>query len=305
MRAILIKKFGGPEVLEVAEVPVPEAGAGQVRIKVEAAALNPVDLLSAGGFFVHAGRLPQLPAYGVGWDVAGVVDAVGAGVTGYAVGDRVIGLSDQLDRAPDVQAEFAVLPATDLAPFPAGKTAAEAASLPLNALTADQAIDLLELPEGGTLLVTGAAGGVGGYVVELGKMRGLKVIATAGAADEELVRSFGAAEFIPRGAALTTFGQVDGVIDAANIGADAVTAVRPGGGFVSVNGSQPDTDRADVRGLAVMVTAHGPRLAELSALVEKGELTVRVSEVLPFEQVTEAYTKLAAGGFRGRIVLAP
>ncbi|MGO1054445.1 NADP-dependent oxidoreductase [Crossiella sp. CA198] len=304
MRAILIKKFGGPEVLEVAEVPVPEAGAGQVRIKVEAAALNPVDLLSASGFFVHLGRLAQLPAYGVGWDVAGVVDAVGADVTGYAVGDRVIGMSDQLDRTPDVQAEFAVLPATDLAPFPSGKTAAEAASLPLNSLTADHAIDLLELPEGGTLLVTGAAGGVGGYAVELGKLRGLRVIATASAADEDLVRSFGAAEFIPRGASLTTFGQVDGVLDAANIGAAAVAATRPGGGFVAVNGSQPETPE-DVRGIAVFVTAHGPRLAELSALVEKGELSVRVSEELPFEQVTQAYTKLAAGGFRGRIVLVP
>ncbi|MCO1582227.1 NADP-dependent oxidoreductase [Crossiella sp. SN42] len=304
MRAILIKKFGGPEVLEVAEVAVPEPGAGQVRIKVEAAALNPVDLLSASGYFVKLNRLAQLDAYGVGWDVAGVVDAVGEGVTGYAAGDRVIGLSDQLDRVPDVQAEYAVLPATDLAPFPAGKTAAEAASLPLNSLTADQAIDLLELAEGSTLLVTGAAGGVGGYAVELGKARGLRVIATAGAADEELVRGFGAAEFIPRGASLTTFGQVDGVIDAAKVGEAALAAVRDGGGFVSVDGSKPASDR-DVRLLAVLVTADGARLTELSELVAKGELSVRVAEVLPFEQVTEAYTKLAAGGYRGRIVLAP
>lgn len=304
MRAILVRKFGGPEVLEVVEVPVPEAGAGQVRIRVEAAALNPVDLLVAGGFFVKLGRLPQAPVYGVGWDVAGVVDAVGEGVTGYAVGDRVIGISDQLDRAPDVQAEYAVLPATDLAPFPAGRTAAEAASLPLNALTADQAIDLLALPEGGTLLVTGAAGGVGGYAVELGRMRGLRVIATARAADEDLVRSFGAAEFIPSGGDLGAHGQVDAVIDAAKLGPPALAAVREGGAFVSVDGSLPETDRG-IRALAVLCTADGKRLAELSALVEKGELTVRVAEVLPFERVTEAYTKLAAGGFRGRIVLAP
>ncbi|WHT21347.1 NADP-dependent oxidoreductase [Crossiella sp. CA-258035] len=304
MRAILIKKFGGPEVLEVAEVAVPEPGAGQVRIKVEAAALNPVDLLSANGFFVKRGQLPEAEAYGVGWDVAGVVDAVGEGVTGYAAGDRVIGLSDQVDRVPDVQAEYAVLPATALAPFPAGRTAAEAASLPLNSLTADQSIDLLELAEGSTLLVTGAAGGVGGYAVELGTARGLRVIATAGAADEELVRGFGAAEFIPRGASLTTFGQVDGVIDAANVGEAALAAVRGGGGFISVDGSKPDSDR-DVRVFAVLATADGARLAELSELVAKGELSVRVSEVLPFEQVTEAYTKLAAGGYRGRIVLAP
>ncbi|MBP2473681.1 NADPH:quinone reductase-like Zn-dependent oxidoreductase [Crossiella equi] len=305
MRAIVIKEFGGPEALEVAEVPVPEAGPGEVRIRVEAVALNPVDLLTASGFFVELGRLPQAPVYGVGWDVAGVVDAVGEGVTGHAPGDRVIAMSDQLGRAPGVQAEYAVLPEAHLAPFPAGVTAPEAASLPLNASTADQALDLMALPEGASLLVTGAAGGVGGYAVELGKARGLRVVATAGAADEGVVRGFGAAEFIPRGQSLTTYGQVDGVLDAAMVGAEALAATRDGGAFVAVNGNVVPTAERGIHTHFVQVTANGPRLAELAALVAKGELSVRVAEVFSFDQVTAAYERLAAGGYRGRVVLVP
>ncbi|TMR27871.1 alcohol dehydrogenase catalytic domain-containing protein, partial [Nonomuraea zeae] len=158
MRAVVIRSFGGPEVLEVTEVPVPVPGPGQVLIRVEAATVNPVDVATRSGALAEAGLLPPRDVIGLGWDVAGVVEATGPGVAGLASGDRVIGLSDRLDVPLGAQAEYVVLDADAVTRAPAGVTPAEAATLPLNGLTAVQALDRLDLARGGTLLVTGAAG---------------------------------------------------------------------------------------------------------------------------------------------------
>lgn len=217
MRA-LVARDGAVRVVEVAE---PEPGPGQVRIRVEAAAVNPVDLFTAAGALADGGLMPHLETYALGWDVAGVVDGTGPGVTGVRPGERVIGLSDRLTEPLKTQADLVVLDETAVAPAPAGVAAPEASTLPLNALTAVQALDLAGLAEGETLLVTGAAGGVGGYLVELAAARGLRVAAVAAPGDEALVRGFGAEWFVPRGADLAAAvravvpGGVHGLVDAA------------------------------------------------------------------------------------------
>ncbi|MQY15559.1 2-haloacrylate reductase [Streptomyces sp. RB5] len=312
MRAVIVTEPGGPEALRVVETAVPEPGPGQVRIRVGAAGVNPVDTAVRAGVFVQVGVVAERARYGVGWDAAGVVDAVGAGVTGVAVGDSVVALLDLLDLELGAYAEQLVVDAYAVAPAPRGTDAAHAATLPLNALTADQSLAALALEPGQTLLVTGAAGAVGGYGVELAaKDRGLRVVAQAGPGDEALVRGLGAAEFVPRDAVLAAAvravapGGVHGVLDAASVGAGALAALRPRGRFAAV---LPSNTPLPLRGTTVHLTqvyADGARLAELTALADKGVLTPRVADTLPLERAAEAHERLARGGVRGRLVLVP
>lgn len=311
MRAVVVREFGGPEALEVAEVPVPEPGAGQIRIRVEAAAVNPVDALVRSGGTVRNGMALPRERYGIGWDAAGTVDALGAGVTGFAVGDRVIGMIDRLDLPLGAYAEYALLEAAETAPAPAGASAAEAATLPLGALTADQALADLALERGRTVLVSGAAGSVGGFGVALAAERGLRVVAVAGERDEKLVRALGAEHFVPRGAEVAHAvrrlvpGGVDGVLDTAPLGVAALEALRFGGAFVSTVPGAAPVPRRRTRVSTVWVGADGERLAELSALAGAGRLPLRVAETLPLDRAADAHRRLAEGGLRGRLVLLP
>ncbi|MGI5353169.1 NADP-dependent oxidoreductase [Streptomyces sp. CA-250714] len=312
MRAVVVRSFGGPEALEITEVPIPEPGPGQVLIRVEAAAVNPVDAATRSGLLVDLGLLAPREVTGIGWDVAGRVDGVGDGVSAFAPGDRVIGLRDRLDVPLGGYAEYVVLDADAVAAAPEGASAAEAATLPLNALTALQALDLLALPPGGTLLVTGAAGAVGGYAVELAALRGLRVVATAGAEDEPAVRAAGARWFVPRtaddlAAAVRAHvpGGVDGALDAAVLGIRALGAVRNRGSFASVIGGAAPVPLRGIEVSDVWVAADGAALAWLSSLAERGTLSLRVADTLPLERAAHAHELLAKGGLRGRLVLTP
>ncbi|MFD5757812.1 NADP-dependent oxidoreductase [Streptomyces sp. NPDC127044] len=294
MRAVVVTEFGGPEAVEIAEVEVPEPGARQIRIKVAAAALNPVDAGVRAGGFGGAGR-----RLGLGWDVAGTVDAVGADA-GWKVGDEVVALSYGAVKSLGTHADHVVVEADAVAGAPSSVDPVHAATLPLNALTAAQALDLLALEPGQSLAVTGAAGAVGGYAVQLAAHRGLVVTGVAREGDEELVRSLGAAHFAPGGVE-----GVDGVLDAAILGAAALEWVRDGGVFVGVI---PGTHPASVRGVrtdSVEVRADGARLAELVALVDEGVLTTRVADTYGLEEAGKAHARLAEGGLRGRLVLIP
>ncbi|MFE9406534.1 NADP-dependent oxidoreductase [Streptomyces sp. NPDC006530] len=308
MRAVIVSEYGGSDVLRVAEVPAPEPGDGQVRIRVAAAALNPADALIRSGAL--ASRVPERDYYIPGLDVAGTIDALGGGVDGFAMGEAVIGLSDWPDTQAGTHAEYVVLPATAVAAAPRHARPAEAATLPLNGLTAWQALDLLGAAEGATVAITGAAGAVGGYLVELAAARGLRAVAVAGPQDEELVRKFGADVFVPRSddptAAIRAAvpGGVDGLIDAAALGASVLGAVRDGGAFVSVRGAGPDEERG-IRISRVQVRGDGARLAELAALADAGGLTLRVDRTMPFAEAAAAHDALASRGLRGRIVLVP
>ncbi|MEU8877122.1 NADP-dependent oxidoreductase [Streptomyces javensis] len=310
MRAAVVKKFGGPEVLEVIEVPTPVAGRGEVLVKVAGASVNFADVLVREGLNVQYGATAQRGQYGLGADVAGTVAAVGEGVTQYAVGDRVVGTQERLDRDLGTQAEYVLLKDWELAPAPAGIDLVQLATLGLNATTADQALDALALEPGQWLLVTGAAGGVGLYTLELARLRSLRVIAQAGAADEELVRKAGAELFVSRDEDLVPAvgalvpGGVDGAIDAANLAAGAADAVRHGGAFVSLLNSAPMA-RRQVRMTNLAWHTDGERLAKLAAFAGTGLITLRVAKTLPLEQITQAHQTLAEGGLRGRLVLVP
>jgi NADPH2:quinone reductase len=313
MRAVVVRNYGGPESLEIAEVPVPEPGRGQVRIRVQAATVNPVDYATRQGL-MNTGRpgvIPERDQIGIGWDVAGVVDATGPGVTEFATGDPVIGLRDRLDQPLGTHAEYVVLDAAAAAPAPAGISPEAAATIPLNALTTVQALDALGLQAGQTLLVTGAAGALGGYGVELAAMRGLRVIAAAGADDEDAVRGLGAESFVPRSADLATAirelvpGGVDAVFDAAVLGWPALDAVRGGGAFAAFIGHGPEPSLRGIRVIPIQIRADGAALTALSHLAASGRLTLRVAGTYPLEQAGDAHKRLEAGGLRGRLVLVP
>lgn len=311
MRAVVVRSYGGPEVLETVELPVPEPGPGQLRIRVRAAAVNPVDIATREGVLAAAGLHQDRTQLGVGWDLAGTVDALGEGVAGFAAGDEVIGVSAALEAPVKAYADYVVLDAEAVAPAPRGAGPAAAATLPLNGLTAWQGLELLGLQPGDAVLVTGAAGGVGGFAVELAAARGVRVVAVAGADDEKLVRGLGAEFFVPRDADLGTAvrellpGGVDGVLDAAVVGAPALAAVRDGGAFTAVvAGGAPEPVRS-VRVANVWVHADAALLAELSALAGAGRLTLRVAGSYPLTGAAEAHRRLAEGGVRGRLVLEP
>ncbi|MFJ3207788.1 NADP-dependent oxidoreductase [Streptomyces flaveolus] len=308
MRAVVSRGYGGPEVLETVMVPVPEPGPGQVRIRVEAATVNPVDLVTRSGALVEAGLMAAREWTGIGWDVAGVVDRFGAGVTAFVPGQRVIGLRDLLDVSLGAYAEYLVLDATAVAPAPPDATAAAAATLPLNGLTALQALDLLGLVAGDTVLVTGAAGAVGGFAVELAVRRGLRVVAQAGSADEEFVRGLGAEWVVDRDASDLASdvrrlvpGGADGALDTAGHGIRALAAVRTTGAFATVVGGSAPLPLRGIRVHQQWISADGAALAGLAVM----GLTLRVADTLPLERAADAHGRLAAGGMRGRLVLVP
>ncbi|WP_405159583.1 zinc-binding dehydrogenase [Nocardia sp. NBC_01499] len=310
MRAVVVRQPGPDGVVEIVEVPTPEPGRGAVRVKVAAAAVNPVDLLvrrGVGGTAFAAAR----DQWGIGWDVAGTVDAVGADVLGFAPGQAVIGISDRLDVSLAAQADYVVLEAGNIAPAPTSVAAVAAATIPLNGLTAVQALAALGLRRGETLLVTGAAGAVGGFAVELAAAQGVRVIASAGVADESVVRALGATDFVPRTQNLPdavreiATGGVDAALDAAALGPAALAAVRGGGRFISVSVPATPIPLRGTTVTTVLVRADRRQLDELVARVDAGELTLRVAETLPLAAVATAQRRLAAGGLRGRLVLVP
>jgi NADPH:quinone reductase-like Zn-dependent oxidoreductase len=306
MRAVTARTFGGPEVLEITDVPVPDMGPGQLRIRVEAATVNPVDIATRAGFLAKAGLMARTTDVAIGWDVAGVVDESAAGFT---AGDRVIGLRDRLDVATGAQADYIVLDAGNVALAPQNVDAIAAATIPLNGSTALQALRLAGLSAGQTLLVTGAAGAVGGYAVELAAAQGIHVVAAASEADEALVRGLGARDFVGRQEDLAAAvrrivpGGVDAALDVAKVGVRALDAVRNGGAFIAFAAGAEPLGLRGIRVANVWVRADRDDLGELVAYVEKSQLTLRVADTMPLEKVTEAQVRLAAGGLRGRLVL--
>ena len=309
MRAVGVTEFGGPEALQVIELPEPQAGPGEMRIRVRAAAVNPTDTLIRSG---ARARQPQdVPPYVPGMDVAGVLDQIGEGVsTGLRAGERVMAIVVP-SGSHGAYSEFVVVPAGSVARAPAGATDAEAATLPMNGLTVRLALDVLDLAPGQTLAVSGAAGAVGGYAVELGKAAGLRVIADAAPGDEQLVKELGADVVVPRG---DDFGArvravapdgVDAVIDAALLDQLALPAVRDGGQVATVRGFRGTQERGTTCH-PVLVRSYAreqAKLDQLRQLAEDGQLTLRVAATLPADQAAEAHRRLKAGGVRGRLVL--
>ncbi|MDH6604829.1 NADPH:quinone reductase-like Zn-dependent oxidoreductase [Streptomyces sp. SAI-208] len=298
MRAATVSRFGGPEAVEITKVPVPVPGPGQALIKVTAAALNPVDAAMRAGVFGSAGE-----RVGLGWDIAGTVESVGPGVP-WSSGDRVIGLATGHRTPLGTHADYAVLDADALAPAPKTVDDTHAAALPLNALSAAQALDIAALQPGQSLLVTGAAGGVSAHTIELAHHRGLKVTALASARDEQFLRDRGADHFLPRDEPLPS-ATFDGVIDAALLGHTALAPLRDGGTYIGVWPGQEPAPERGIRVDALDVRADGAQLAELSQLADRGVLLVRVTKTFPLADAAAAHTRLTKGGLRGRLVIVP
>ncbi len=311
MKAMAFKEFGGPEVMQLVELPEPHAGQGEVRIRVHAAGVNPTDGLLRSGAAAAMVR-DQPPPYIPGMDAAGVIDEVGPGGDGrLKVGDRVVALVLPTSRHKGAYAEQIVLPAASVVPMPKNADFAAASTLLMNAMTVRMALDLLALRPGQTVAVTGAAGAVGGYAIQLAKADGLRVIADASAADRALVTSLGADVVVDRGDDVARAiravapGGVDGLIDGALLHEKAVAAIADGGGLVTVRGWKQPVERGIVVH-PVFVGKGATETAKLDRLrqqAEDGTLTLRVARVFPATEAGEAQRWLDAGGVRGRPVL--
>ena len=312
MRAVGIMEFGGPEVLRLVELPDPDAGPGELRVRVHAAAVNPTDtVLRSGG---RADRLKDVvPPHVPGMDAAGILEQIGEGVdTDLRVGERVMAIVVPTGQH-GAYAERIVVPAASVVRSPIASSHAEAATIPMNGLTVRLALDELALESGRTLAVTGAAGAVGGFAVELGKAAGLQIVADAAPADEALVRSLGADAVVARGVDFADGVRqivpegADGLIDAGVMNASAVPAVRDGGRIATLRGF--DGGGGQNRGITFFpvfvrnYATENDKLNELRDLAEQGALTLRVARTLPAEGAPQAHRLLEAGGVRGRLVL--
>jgi NADPH:quinone reductase-like Zn-dependent oxidoreductase len=243
MKAVGVIRFGGPEALRQVELPEPHAGPGQIRIRVFAATVNPGDRYVRNG---SLGPTAAAPPYLPGMEAAGVVDEIGASTTTeLRPGDRVMTVVMPTSPNGRAYAEHLVAPVQQVVRAPAGSTHAQAATLPMNGLTADLALERLALRRRVTLAVTGGAGAVGGYTIQLAKARGLRIVANAAPADESLVRALGADLVIPRGLAPTASLRetvpegVDGLVDAAmSLGTHGVSPADAGIASAVINTSQ-------------------------------------------------------------------
>lgn len=309
MRAVCLDDFGGPEVLHVVELPMPQPQAHEVRIRVVAATVNPTDTLFRSGR-QKARMAGASPPYVPGMEFAGVVDAIGPGAR-FTVGTRVMGMMQPRQSRGGAQAEFVVAAAESVVPIPAGVEFGSAATIPMNGLTALLAVEAVDLSEGQTLLVTGAAGAVGGYCIQIAHALGLTLLADAREQDEELLRGFGVDEILKRGPRLAREvlacrpDGVDGLIDAALMGSCIFPVVRAGGTVAALRAGNDDpAGRVRVRDIAV--TEHAGNTAAMQKLADMaadGTITPRVAQCIPMEQASRAHALLEAGGIRGRLVL--
>jgi NADPH:quinone reductase-like Zn-dependent oxidoreductase len=311
MRAAGVTEFGGPEALHLIEVPEDHAGPGEVRLRVTAATVNPTDTYLVLGAYAERDPVKE-PPYVPGMDVAGVVDEIGEGVDrpDLAVGTRAMGIVVP-SGAHGGYRESIVLPADSVVPVPAGASDAEAATLPMNGLTARLSLDLMGLQPGQVLAVTGAAGAYGGYVVQLAKADGLTVVADASEADEELVRKLGADLVVRRGDDVADrirehFPEgVDALADGSVQDALVLPAVRDGGKVATVRGYRGDGQR----GLQVFptlvrrVATDRASLDRLRQQAADGVVSLRVARTFPAAEAAQAHRVLARGGTRGRLVL--
>jgi NADPH:quinone reductase-like Zn-dependent oxidoreductase len=306
-RAVTITRPGGPEVLQVGERDVRDPGPGEVRLAVRAASVNPADIALR-----QHGDNTMPPPWVPGMDAAGTVESVGAGVDRLAVGDEVMAALTPRRPGGGAQAGLVVAPAVSVVPIPPGATLEQAATLPMNGLTALRGLELLGLEPGATLGVTGGAGLLASYVIPLAKLRGLRVLADAGPADEELVRGFGADVVLPRGDHLPEAmraaapGGVDAVFDTAVLGRGIFAAIRTGGALAFVRTWDGDEVENGIEIRQVLVREVLERtdwLRELSDLAGRGVLALRVASTFPPERSPDAHRQMEAGGLRGRAVI--
>ena len=300
MRALVLNSFAGIEGLELSEVPDPTPADGEQLVHVRAASLGPWDLAGAGGAFAATGGSGDFPQV-QGWDFGGETED----------GHRVLGFVPQPWMGVGAFAERISVPFTILAPVPDALGFAEASALPVSALAARLLVDAVAVGDGDLVLITGAAGMVGGFAMQLATARGARVIAAVRDSDAEEARRLGAATVLDATDELEVAVRgrwqdgVDACIDTVGLRAAALVCVRDGGRFVtSVPTAVPDA----ARGIApetVQVQPDAGALAELADRAAAGELTVRIADVLPLERFREGYDRLQRRGLHGKVVLTP
>jgi NADPH:quinone reductase-like Zn-dependent oxidoreductase len=298
MKAIQYRRFGGPEVLELVELPDPHPAPGQIRVAVRAAGVNPIDWKMRGG--MRDGDLPQ----GTGREVAGLVDELGDGVTDVAIGDRVFGFAAGGGGA----AELALL--VDCAPMRPSLDFAGAAGLPVAVETAVRTLDLLGVGAGSTVLVNGAAGGVGSAAVQIAVVRGARVIGTASPGNHEYLRSLGAEPttygdgLVERVRELAPAG-VDAALDAAGSGAlPALVELAGGPDRVVTIADYAGAEATGARfsgGMGTVRAVHA--LKEIGELIESGRFTMPLAQTFPLDEIAEAHRLSETGHVRGKLVL--
>ena len=306
MKAVRVHEYGGPEVLKYEDAPKPQAGPGEVLIRVHAASVNPVDWKVRQGYLqqMMKYKMPMIP----GWDVSGVVEAVGAGATRLKPGDEVYSRPD-LGR-DGTYAEYVVVKESEVALKPKSVDHVTAAAIPLAALTAWQALyDGAKLSAGQKLLIHGAAGGVGCFAVQLAKMKGAHIIVTASKKNHDFLRSLGADECIDYN---TT--KFEDVVHDADVVLDTITGetmerswkvLKKGGILVSIL-EPPKPEKAAAHGVRchhTFVQANVEQLGELAKLVDAGKLKVIIEKVYPLSEARAAQESNATGHTRGKITL--
>ncbi|KUL39951.1 NADP-dependent oxidoreductase [Actinoplanes awajinensis] len=311
MRAVTQQEFGGPSVLRVTEVDRPEPLPTEVLVRVVAAGVNPVDYKTREGAGM-AGVLGT-PPFVLGWDVSGMVEAVGFGVHTLAVGDEVYGMP-WFPRQAAAYAEYVTAPSRQFVRKPASVGHTAAAAVPLAALTAWQALTAATtITPGQRVLVHAAAGGVGHFAVQFAKHLGAHVIGTSRAANHEWLRTLGADEVIDY--STTRFEEaakdVDVVLDLVgdvDTGVRSIAALAPGGLLIAIPaGVAPAVaeaaEAAGVRAVPFLVEPDGPALATIAQLIDSGHVHVEVAAVLPLAEAAEAHRLMATGRTRGKLVL--
>ncbi|MGW0562746.1 NADP-dependent oxidoreductase [Streptomyces sp. NPDC003016] len=303
MRAMTYSAFGGPEVLAETRQPRPKVGPGEILVRVRCAAVNPVDWkIMAGGLKDLMDTVfPVIP----GWDVAGVVEQVGIDVPEFAAGDEVFAYARKDYVHGGTFAEFVTVPVRALARRPASLTWDQAAGLPLAGLTAYQVLTRLGTGPGDTVLIHGAAGGVGSLGVQIARALGARVIGTASPANHDRLRELGAEPaaygegVVERVRALAPDG-VDVVADFVGGVLDTTLAVlREGGRHASI----ADNSVIDAGGQWMWVRPNGADLAELGSLADAGKLTVPVARTFPLEELADAFALSQSGHVHGKVVV--
>lgn len=307
MKAIRYSGYGGPEILTLEDVPVPEIGPDDVLVKVHASSVNPADWKFRAGWFAQWVPLPM--PFIPGADVAGIVEKVGVLAGRFKPGDRVYGM--KMVNIGGTHAEYAVLRADELAHAPVSIPIEQAAGAPLAALTAWCAIfDGAGLSAGQTILVHAAAGGVGSFAVQLAKVAGARVIASCSAANIGLVTSLGADEVIDYrnrdfGAVVKN---VDVVLSAwgGETQEKSLKLLRKGGTLVTLDPLPPPQEKCDrygVRGIAAALAPNGARLTQLANLIDAGKVRVVVDRVFPLAETADAHVYSEKGHARGKIII--
>lgn len=305
-----VTRFGGPDVFSSARLDLPDLTPGQVLVRVSAAAVNPVDLTTRAGVNipVEEASFPMV----LGWDFAGTVAAVGAGVTGIKIGAPVAGMTFQPLDQNGTYADHVVLDAELAVTVPGGLPPVQAATVPLAGLTATQLLEHAALPTGATLVLDGALGAVGAFVVQLARIQGLRVVAVVRPDRRADALALGADEAIGPDDLLTRTGSADGGIDlvGGTLAHRLLAAVVDGGAYVTsvppyIDATGPFEPTRGITPAVLTVAPDRQQLTALLALAAAGRLTTPVDRTFPLTEAAAAHAHAAGRGLHGKVVLIP